>query len=280
MAIKIQIVDAFTDQPYRGNPAGVCVLEQAADERWMQLLARELNLSETAFLLRQPDGSYRLRWFTPVREVDLCGHATLASSHILWESGHLKPEEQARFYTRSGLLLASRKEGGRIELDFPLRPITGTLPDQKPVAEALGVKVRFAGVSVEDVLVEVESERTVRGCRPDFTALAKVEARGIILTSRSENPDYDIVSRFFVPTYGINEDPVTGSAHCVLGPYWSGKLHKNELRAFQASARGGSMTVRVTAERVFLVGRATTVLSGELKPQADPHIGELLLEQS
>jgi len=261
MAQTIYQVDAFTDKPFAGNPAGVCILSEPRDEGWMQNVAREMNLSETAFLLKEQDG-FNLRWFTPAVEVDLCGHATLASAHILWEAGYLKPEEQARFNTRSGLLTAERQDDW-IEMNFPATPEE---PAEAPadLIEALGVPAAYVGKNRFDYLVEVDSEEVVRNMQPDFTLLAKVSARGIMVTSIPSTQDYDFVSRFFAPQVGINEDPVTGSAHCCLGPYWSKRIEKNEFVAYQASPRGGVMRVRVDGDRVYLGGQAVTVLRGEL----------------
>jgi PhzF family phenazine biosynthesis protein len=261
MAQTIYQVDAFTDKPFAGNPAGVCILSEPRDEGWMQNVAREMNLSETAFLLKEQDG-FSLRWFTPAVEVDLCGHATLASAHILWEAGYLKPEEQARFNTRSDLLTAER-QGDWIEMNFPATPEEpAEAPDD--LIEALGVPAAYVGKNRFDYLVEVDSEEVVRNMQPDFTLLAKVSARGIMVTSIPSTQNYDFVSRFFAPQVGINEDPVTGSAHCCLGPYWSKRLEKNEFVAYQASPRGGVMRVRVDGDRVYLGGQAVTVLRGEL----------------
>ncbi len=261
MAQTIFQVDAFTDKPFAGNPAGVCILSEPRDESWMQNVAREMNLSETAFLLKEQDG-FNLRWFTPAVEVDLCGHATLASAHILWEEGYLKPEEQARFNTRSGLLTAERQDDW-IEMNFPATPEE---PAEAPadLIEALGVPAAYVGKNRFDYLVEVDSEEVVRNMQPDFTLLAKVPARGIMVTSIPSTQDYDFVSRFFAPQVGINEDPVTGSAHCCLGPYWNKRLEKNEFVACQASARGGIIRVRVDGDRVYLGGQAVTVLRAEL----------------
>ena len=265
MGLTIFQVDAFTDRPFAGNPAGVCVLPGARDERWMQNVAQEMNLSETAFLCRQGDG-YQLRWFTPAVEVDLCGHATLASAHVLWEAGHLPLDEQARFYTRSGLLTADRKDGGWIELDFPAKLEEQT--DAPPyLIEALGIPARYIGKNVFDYLLEVDTEEVVRKMKPDISLLAKVSARGVMVTSKASSPDYDFVSRFFAPQVGVNEDPVTGSAHCCLAPFWSKRLNKNEMLAYQASARGGVVRVRVSGERVKLGGQAVTVIRGELMDQ-------------
>jgi PhzF family phenazine biosynthesis protein len=254
-------VDAFTDRPFSGNPAGVCVVPEPRDERWMQNVAREMNLSETAFLHRQADG-YNLRWFTPAVEVDLCGHATLASAHILWEVGYLEPGEQARFHTLSGLLTAGRK-GDWIEMNFPAQPEE---PASAPpgLIEALGVPVKYIGKSKFDYLLEVDSEEIVRSAKPDFSLLATVRMRGVILTSLASSKDYDFASRFFAPQMGINEDPVTGSAHCTLSPFWSKRLGGDELVGYQASARGGVVRVRLNGDRVYLAGQAITVLRGEL----------------
>lgn len=255
-------VDAFTDKPFAGNPAGVCVLPEPRSERWMQDVAREMNLSETAFLLKQEDG-FQLRWFTPAAEVDLCGHATLASAHILWEAEYLQPQEQARFHTRSGLLTAERLDGNWIELDFPAKPEQTT--DAPPhLLEALGIQAQYVGVNVFDYLVEVDTEETLRNMQPDITLLAQVPVRGVIVTSRASTPGYDFISRFFAPRVGVNEDPVTGSAHCCLTPYWSKRLGKNELLAYQASARGGVLRVRLSGDRVKIGGQAVTTLRGEL----------------
>lgn len=261
MSLRITQVDAFTNRPFAGNPAAVCILSTAADPVWMLNVAREMNLAETAFLVRQKDG-YDLRWFTPEVEIDLCGHATLASAHVLWEEGHLTPNTQARFHTKSGLLTADRK-GAWIELDFPATPAPAASPPAGLI-EALAAKPRFVGRSRFDYLVEVDDEATVRRLAPDLGTLARVDARGVIVTSRAEQGKYDFVSRFFAPQSGVPEDPVTGSAHCALTPYWSAKLGKNELVAYQASPRGGELRVRLAGDRVHLAGQAVTVLRGEL----------------
>lgn len=261
MSQTIYQVDAFTDQPFKGNPAGVCILRGPAEEAWMKDVAREMNLSETAFLYPQEDG-YHLRWFTPAAEVALCGHATLASAHTLWETGSLPPGKQARFHTLSGLLTAEKK-GEWIEMDFPARPEVQAEPLPE-LASALGLTPVYVGKNVYDYLVEAESEAVVRSLRPDFTRLEALPVRGVIVTSRSETPGYDFISRFFAPAVGVNEDPVTGSAHCCLGPYWQQKLGKDDLLAYQASARGGVVRVSVRGDRVLLGGQAVTVLRGEL----------------
>lgn len=261
MAVRITQVDAFTNRPFAGNPAAVCILPAPRGDRWMHDVAHEMNLSETAFLAPEADG-YNLRWMTPAVEVDLCGHATLASAHVLWEEGHLKPGEQARFHTRSGLLLAERR-GEWIELDFPAT--TGEPCAAPPrLLEFLGIEAVSTGRSRFDYLVEAASAQVVREMRPDFRALVKVPVRGIIVTARSDTPEYDFVSRFFAPAVGVDEDPVTGSAHCCLAPYWSKRLDKPEMTAYQASARGGVVRVRVEGDRVKLGGQAVTVLRAEL----------------
>jgi PhzF family phenazine biosynthesis protein len=261
MTLPIFTVDAFTAAPFGGNPAGVCLLDAPADPAWMQSVAREMNLSETAFLLPQPDG-FDLRWFTPAVEVDLCGHATLASAHILYSSGRLPLAEQARFHTRSGLLTA-RMVAGWIELDFPSKPVqpAGDLPD---LASALGATPTFTGRNQFDYLVELESEQQVRELDPDIAAIKALPARGVIVTARASTPGFDFVSRFFAPAVGVPEDPVTGSAHCCLAPYWSAKLGKNELDAYQASERGGMLRLALNGERVRISGQAVTVMRGEI----------------
>jgi len=251
MGLRIVQVDAFASRPFSGNPAAVCILPAPApqDERWMQDVAREMNLAETAFLHPENEG-YRLRWFTPAVEVALCGHATLASAHVLWEEGRLPPNRQARFHTKSGLLTADRR-GDWIELDFPATP-PAPVPAPPGLAAALRVGTRWVGRSKFDYLVELDSEDAVRGLKPDLAALERVDARGIIVTSRATTPD-------FVP-----EDPVTGSAHCALAPFWSERLQRMEMTAYQASPRGGVIRVRLAGDRVMLAGQAVTVLRGEL----------------
>lgn len=262
MTQPIVQVDAFTSKPFSGNPAAVCVMEEPRDERWMQNVAREMNLAETAFLHPEKDG-YRLRWFTPTIEVDLCGHATLASAHVLYETSALAKGEQARFYTKSGLLTAD-EENGWIKLDFPATP-----PDQTkaPPAfdKALGTsEYGYVGKSIFDYIVELESEAAVRELKPNMGLLELVPARGVIVTARGNDKQHDFVSRFFAPASGIQEDPVTGSAHCCLAPYWAAKLGKDEMVAYQASARGGVVKVALRGDRVMLYGQAVTVLRGEL----------------
>ena len=261
MGLAIVQVDAFTDTPFAGNPAAVCILPAPRDERWMQNVAREMNLSETAFLHREND-AYRLRWFTPTVEVALCGHATLASAHVLWDGGHLAPSTPARFQTKSGLLTAERR-GAWIELDFPA---TVAAPAEPPpgLLEALHVRPTAVGLSRFDYLVEVDNEDIVRRLDPDFTALGRLGVRGVMVTSRASTPGFDFVSRFFAPGSGINEDPATGSSHCTLAPHWSQRLGKTEMLAYQASPRGGVLRVRMQGDRVIIGGQAVTVLRGEL----------------
>ena len=261
MEIPIAQVDAFTDTPFRGNPAGVCVLQAPRPAQWMQSVAAEMNVAETAFLEPRADG-FGLRWFSPLVEIDLCGHATIASAHVLWESGRLPASTQARFHTRSGLLTADRR-GAWIELDFPATPAVATEAPPGMMA-ALGVTPKWVGRSPFDYLVEVDSEDTVRGVQPDLKALAAFETRGVIVTAPSASRSYDFVSRFFAPRAGIDEDPVTGSSHCCLGPYWAARVGKREMTAYQASARGGVVRVRLAGDRIGLGGQAVTVLRGVL----------------
>jgi predicted PhzF superfamily epimerase YddE/YHI9 len=265
MTQSVVVVDAFTDRPFAGNPAAVCVLPAAAEAPWMQLVAREMNLSETAFLVRQADG-FGLRWFTPAVEVALCGHATLASAHVLWETGALGGSEVARFNTASGLLTAARR-GEWIELDMPAKPVA---PAEPPPAlgPALGAAPVYFGTSQFDALAELETEQAVRDLKPDMALLGSLPCRGLIVTARASTPGYDFVSRFFAPRVGVPEDPVTGSAHCCLGPFWKIRLGKDDFVAYQASLRGGVVKVGVRGDRVLLGGRAVTVWRGELQELA------------
>ena len=265
MGQKIYTVDAFTAKPFTGNPAGVCILPAAADESWMQHVAREMNLSETAFLYAI-EGGFSLRWFTPTVEVSLCGHATLASAHVLWETELLEQSHTARFHTTSGVLTAQRR-GETIELNFPGKPVEATSAPAG-LLEALGADAIFVGRNHLDYLLEIESETRLRALQPDFCAMARTPVRGIIVTACSADTKFDFVSRFFAPASGVNEDPVTGSAHCALGPYWKSRLDKTEFVAYQASSRGGVIEVRVAGDRVFLAGNAVTVLRGELAVEA------------
>jgi PhzF family phenazine biosynthesis protein len=261
MKLQITQVDSFTDRPFGGNPAAVCVLPGPREESWMQLVAREMNLSETAFVLRNDDG-FGLRWFTPTVEVDLCGHATLASAHVLWEEGRLPLDQPACFHTRSGVLTA-RKKGIWIEMDFPATPPQATAPVEG-LESALGAAAKYTGQSRSDFLVEVDNEEILRSLKPDLTALRRLKTRGVIVTCRAASADYDFASRFFAPAMGIDEDPATGSSHCCLGPFWTERLGKNELLGYQASARGGYIRTLCAGDRVLISGHAVSVLRGEL----------------
>jgi predicted PhzF superfamily epimerase YddE/YHI9 len=262
MPIRIVTVDAFTNVPFAGNPAAVCLLEQPRPEEWLRSVAREMNLSETAFLVPRY-GEFDLRWLTPAVEVDLCGHATVASAHVLWEDGHLPAGKQARFHTRSGLLTADRRSEW-IELDFPVKIATAADPPAE-LLPALGVPLRL-GVfkNAFDYMVEVETEEQLRQLTPDHGLLRKIPVRGVIVTARSSTRGFDFVSRFFAPGSGIDEDPVTGSAHTALAPYWSAKLGKTEMTGYQASARGGVVRVRMNGDRVILGGQAVTIMQATL----------------
>ena len=262
--VIITQVDAFTDTIFAGNPAAVCLLPEPRGEAWMQRLAREMNLSETAFLGRRADGAFDLRWFTPTVEVDLCGHATLASAHVLWERGECGPGAEIRFHTRSGMLSARRRDAW-IELDFPAVPEEAAAPPPGLV-EALGAEPLYLGRNRFDYLAELDSEAAVRALRPDVQRLRTVDARGVIVTARTAERGFDFVSRFFAPAAGIDEDPVTGSAHCCLGPYWQARLGKSALAARQVSPRGGVVRVEVDGSRVKLLGQAVTVFVAELRP--------------
>lgn len=259
-------VDAFTSQPFAGNPAAVCVLAKPRDEQWMRRVASEMNLSETAFALRHPsEPEWLLRWFTPVAEVDLCGHATLATAHVLFEDGHATRDEAVHFSTRSGRL-SVRSSGGWIEMDFPALPPQPTAA-APGLLEALGLDAGapvFVGRNDSDWIVAVPEPSRVRDLAPDLLRLAAIDARGVIVTAPSDDPRYDFVSRFFAPAVGVPEDPVTGSAHCCLAPFWAERLNRNELVGYQASARGGEIRVRHEGSRVMLTGQAVTVMRGEL----------------
>lgn len=270
MRIPLFQIDAFAEGPFTGNPAAVCLMEGEAPDGWLQALAAENNLSETAYCWRlapqPPEGpAFRLRWFTPVSEVDLCGHATLATAHALWSAGWLPAGETARFDTLSGRLEARQLDGGWIALDFPALPVEPTEPPAG-LLEAIGVdRPLFVGRNRQDVLIELPDEAAVRAVAPDMKALARISTRGTIVTAPAgERTEADFVSRFFAPAEGIDEDPVTGSAHCGLGPYWSAKLGRTDLVGWQASRRGGTVRVRVAGERVQLSGRAVTVIEGQV----------------
>lgn len=263
MKPKVSQVNAFTDVPFAGNPAAVCILNAPQPAEWMQKIAAEMNLSETAFLVKQEDG-FSLRWFTPTVEVPLCGHATLASAHTLWHEGYLTETESARFYTKSGLLIA-RKQGDWIELNFPANP-SQAIAIVPELTQALQVPIKSAAQNSLGYLVEVESEDLVRQMQPNFELLKALPIAQCIVTSLA-NPDseYDFVSRFFAPGLGINEDPVTGAAHCCLAPFWRERLQKDEFAAYQASSRGGTVKVRYDgSDRVFLLGQAVTIWQGEI----------------
>ncbi|MBO0727152.1 MAG: PhzF family phenazine biosynthesis protein [Blastocatellia bacterium] len=266
MAVPILHIDAFTSEPFKGNPAAVCLLDELSSAEWMQNVAAEMNLSATAFVVPRQDGGFDLRWFTPAIEIPLCGHATLASAHSLWEAGRLAEDKEARFHTLSGRLTASRN-GDRIEMDFPALPADkAELP--RAVEEALKIEpqaVFFNGRKdgPGKFLVELESESAVRNLKPDFEKLRRAVNAGVIITSAGDSK-YDFVSRYFAGYADIDEDSVTGSAHCMLAPYWAAKLDKTAMSAYQASARGGEVSVRLNGDRVILGGGAVTVLRGFL----------------
>jgi predicted PhzF superfamily epimerase YddE/YHI9 len=247
VALELTVVDAFTAEPFKGNPAAVAVLEAFVDDALMQVVAREMNLSETAFVVPRADGDYDLRWFTPTTEVDLCGHATLAATHVLGGS--------PRFHTRSGLLACTVPHDGAVEMDFPADRPTAAEP---PSALHLP-GVRWYGVGRWDALVELEDAALVRQLQPDLAALAAVGTRCVIVTAPADRRGFDCVSRVFAPNVGIPEDPVTGAAHCVLAVYWAGRLGREVLVGEQASARGGTVGMRLRGDRVTLSGRAVTV---------------------
>ncbi|MBX3373910.1 MAG: PhzF family phenazine biosynthesis protein [Phycisphaeraceae bacterium] len=264
MAIPIYQVDAFAGSPFRGNPAAVCVLHDEKSSDWMQSVAAEMNLSETAFVRRRSgDPGFDLRWFTPAVEVALCGHATLASAHALWSEGHVPAGETIRFHTQSGVLTCGQRDA-LIELDFPAMPATECDPPPG-LLDAVGVRPSFVGRSRFDTFLLVESEASVRSIVPDFRALREITGlRGVIATSASSDARFDFISRYFAPGAGVDEDPVTGSAHCTLAPFWGARLGRTAMTGFQASRRGGVVHVRLADDRVVLGGRAVTVLRGEL----------------
>ncbi len=256
MSHPIYVVDAFTSKAFAGNPAGVCILEQEADVSWMQQVAMEMKHAETAFVRPLPDG-FELRWFTPSVEVDLCGHATLASAHALWESGRLLLDQPARFHTRSGLLVATK--GAQIRLDFPAE-----VPTESDLPRSIdGLHPIWSGKNRMDWIVELATESEVRSFNPDFEQIASLGMRGLQVTAKADS-EFDFVSRFFAPQSGVDEDPVTGSAHCCLGPYWGAKLGKDKVTGYQASDRGGVVTVELFGERVGLLGDAVMTLEGVL----------------
>jgi len=260
MTTPIWQVDAFTSEPFRGNPAAVCVLDDPRPKTWMQQVAAEMNLSETAFVVPR-DSGFQLRWFTPACEVRLCGHATLASAHVLWSEGLVESTTKIVFDTLHSGTLTARRDGDRIELDFPARvPIKVDAPEG--MGEALGLEPELVARAADDFLVLADNEATVRALTPDFQRLGKVEARGVIVTAPAA--EFDFVSRFFGPAVGIDEDPVTGSAHCCLCPFWAERLGKLKMIGYQASARGGVVTVVLDGDRVKLSGSAVTTVRGVL----------------
>lgn len=262
MALPLYLVDAFTARPFAGNPAGVCLLSSPLSDDVMQNVAMEMHQAETAFLLPEDDG-WRLRWFTPEVEVDLCGHATLASAHVLFEQGLVSPGTAARFHTKSGLLTAEHA-GASIILDFPATPAEVFAPLENAL-RALSISPVYSGKTRFDLFYEVATEAEVRALKPDYGLLDQVPYRGVIVTARADaGSPFDFVSRFFAPECGVPEDPVTGSAHCALGPYWQGKLGKADLVGYQASPRGGTVLVSCHGDRVRLAGSAVTVVRGEL----------------
>lgn len=267
MSARFFHIDAFADRPFSGNPAGVCLLETEPKDGWMASLASELDFSETAFLVSR-DGGHRMRWFTPNQEVPLCGHATLASAHALWETGRLKASELARFETLSGPLSA-RKDGSWIEIDLPTTP-SREVEAPPGLLEAVGVRpvhvreTRDRGLGDQDFILVLASEEEVRAAKPDFTRLRKFPA-GVVVTATAASGGADVVSRYFAPWWGIDEDPVTGAAHCGILPFWSQRLEKSELLCYQASARGGFVRARLSGDRALLSGQAVTVLSGEIE---------------
>lgn len=279
MSLTILQVDAFTDRPFSGNPAGVCVTQKPLEADFMQAIAAEMNLSETAFLypLEGPiEGGYSLRWFTPAVEVDLCGHGTLASAHVLWSEGHLAPGAIAHFNTKSGWLSATKKENW-IELNFPAQPVAVTPHVTPQLIKSLCCGSNIRTVTKNDVnyLVEVQSEKVLQALEPDFDEIRKLPVHGIIATAPADSEEYDFVSRYFAPAVGINEDPVTGSAHTSLAPYWQEKLGKSEMLAQQISERGGTIRVRcvlsdsntasdASKNRILISGQAVTTLKGKL----------------
>jgi PhzF family phenazine biosynthesis protein len=261
VAVKVLQVDAFAEKPFAGNPAAVCFLPGPAAEQWMRGIATEMNLAATVFVESRTDG-FGLRWFTPRVELTLCGHGTLAAAHALWEEGVLDPAEEATFHTVAGVISAQR-DGPWIHLDFPAEPPNEEAEVPEDLIRALGAAPAYVGRNRLDYLIEVESEEVLRALAPELALLATVPARGAIVTTRGSR-EYDFVSRYFAPAIGIDEDQVTGSAHCCLGPFWGARLRKDEMLAHQASPRGGVVRVQLAGDRVRLGGMAVTVWRGEL----------------
>ncbi|UCE59485.1 MAG: PhzF family phenazine biosynthesis protein [Phycisphaerales bacterium] len=262
--ITIWQVDSFTREPFRGNPAGVCLLPEVAEVEWMQAVASEMNLAETAFLVRREGNDFSIRWFTPTVEVPLCGHATLASAHILWSEAVVSENESITFHPESGLLTTSR-EGEWIRMDFPALPLeTSEVPDG--LADTLGAQpLAVLRNQFPAYLVELDSEKTVRELQPNISRMRDSESNVCIVTARGDSQAYDFVSRFFAPGVGIDEDPVTGGAHCSLGPYWAERFGITELVGQQVSKRSGTVKVRVRGDRVDLLGQAVTVMRAEMR---------------
>ena len=260
MSSDLFVVDAFASAPFTGNPAAVCLVDATVDAPWMQALAAEMNLSETAFPRRRDDGDWDLRWFTPTTEVDLCGHATIASAHVLWQSGRVERGTPAAFHTRSGVLTAAA-HGESIEIDLPADPVAPVDAPEELVA-ALGATPREVLLARTGWFAELDDEDAVRALQPDFRRLEPFGSA--VVTAAAGDPGFDFVSRYFAPGYGIDEDPVTGSAHCALGPYWAERLGRSDLVGHQVSARGGVVTVRLAGDRTVVGGRAVTVLAGSL----------------
>lgn len=259
--MNINIINAFASEPFSGNPAAVCILERDIEDDLKQQIAMEINLSETAFVVSGEDG-FNLRWFTPLTEVDLCGHATLAAAHIIWEEDIVKSNEIIKFFTRSGEI-GVKMEDGLISMGFPTEPVI-PVENTEEVAKCINSQILYAARNRFDYLLEIATEDELKRLVPDFSAISGLDSRGLIVTCRSDSGDWDFASRFFAPRVGINEDPVTGSAHCALGPYWSSKLGKIDLTGFQASQRGGLVYVKIKEKKVILGGKAVTVMQGNL----------------
>ncbi len=273
MTTPLYTADAFTRVPFTGNPAALCILEEEPGTSWMQRVAGEMRLSETAFVypIEEDGADHRLRWFTPEREVDLCGHATLVAAHVLFEEGEASPHEGVTFQTNSGPLACSKDEDGRISMVFPSHPPYESSKDQERLKEALGVPVQWSGENGLDRFVVLETEADVRAVEPDFEALRDLGGRGVIVTApAADESSVDFVTRFFAPSVGIPEDPVTGSAHCALGPYWSNRLDKDTVTGRQVSQRGGTVFTTVRDDGVEIAGHAVTVVRGEFTQDAVP----------
>lgn len=255
-------INAFTTTPFSGNPAAVCLLDAPKDMPWMQRMTQEMNQPVTAFVSPRKNNEYDLYWFTPTTELNLCGHGTLGSAHILWEQKHVKPDECIQFHTKSGLLTVKQVNEG-IQLDFPANPVQKSeIPAE--LEQAIQVPFRNVVKNTLGYIVEVETEEVVKKLKPNLDLLSVIPVTGIIVTSLSSSPDFDFISRYFAPRIGINEDPVTGSAHCGLGPYWGKKLQKKRLIGYQASYRGGKVNVELVENRVLLTGQALTIFQGKL----------------